>query len=145
MTQDFGLATLYLTALAAYLSLAWHLYCAGRWLYRWLHPWNEEVDARAREYLVKPHPLWTGGSLPRWGELKGKAIEIQELSSPTTAATSPMSVLGGLHTVQAPEPPLDIPCPTPTVDGLPLAVEDMSWVRRSSLRVVDSPASTEET
>ena len=58
MTQDFGLAILYLTALAAYLSLGWHLYCAGRWLYRWLHPWNEEVDARAREYLVKPHPLW---------------------------------------------------------------------------------------
>jgi hypothetical protein len=32
-----------------------------------------------------------------------------------------------------------------TVDGLPLAVEDMSWARRSSFRVVDSPASTEET
>ena len=50
---------LWLVLTAALLSLAWHLFCAGRWLYRWLRPWNEAVDARAREYLVKPHPLWT--------------------------------------------------------------------------------------
>jgi len=81
----FVLGWLMLTA--ALLCLGWQIWCAGRWLYRWLHPWNEAVDAKAREYLVKPHPLWTGGSLPRWGELKGKTIEIQELSSPTTAAT----------------------------------------------------------
>jgi len=37
---------------------AWLLFFAGRWLYRWLHPWNEEVDARARAYLREPCKLW---------------------------------------------------------------------------------------
>jgi len=37
---------------------AWHLFFAGRWLRRRLHPWNAEVDARARAYLVKPCKLW---------------------------------------------------------------------------------------
>ena len=59
--QEIGLAILYLTALAAYLSLGWVIWCAGRRLYRWLHPWNEAVDARAREYLTKPCKLWPPG------------------------------------------------------------------------------------
>jgi len=138
--QEIGLAILYLTALAAYLSLGWVIWCAGRWLYRWLHPWNEAVDARAREYLIKPHPLWTG---PIHRGLQREDLIHLGPSSPTTAATPTISA----DTDTAPEtpPPLDIPCPTPIVDNLPLAVEDMSWVRRSSFRVVDSPASTEET
>jgi len=133
----------WLALTAALVSLAWHLLCAGRWLYRWLHPWNEEVDARAREYLVKPHPLWTGGPLPRRGELKGKMIETQELSAPTTVAQKLMSVATDI--VLGTLPPVGIPLPSPTVDGLQLAVEDLVSARRSSFRVVDSPASTEET
>jgi hypothetical protein len=137
MTQDFGLAILYLTALAAYLSLGWQIWCAGRWLYRWLHPWNEEVDARAQEYLIKPHPLWETEAGQEW------LRRVTTWPSPTTAATPTISA--DTDTAQGTEPPLDIPCPTPTVDGLPLAVEDLVSARRSSFRVVDSPASTEET
>ena len=63
MGQDIGLAILYLTALAAYLSLAWQIWCAGRWLYRnvyLMHPTYGEADRYARKYLIKPppHPLW---------------------------------------------------------------------------------------
>jgi len=139
MTQDFGLAILYLTALAAYLSLGWQIWCVGRWLYRWLHPWNEEVDARARAYLREPCKLWE--------ENVEKSVTIpayQRLSPfPTTVAQKLTSV--ATDTVLGTLPPADIPLPPMTVDGLPLAVEDMSWARRSSFRVVDSPASTEET
>ena len=55
----FVLGWLMLTA--ALLCLGWQIWCAGRWLYRWLHPWNEAVDAKAREYLVKPCKLWPPG------------------------------------------------------------------------------------
>jgi len=132
----------WLTLTAALLCLAWQTWCAGRWLYRWLHPWNEAVDARFKAYQhYKPHPLWP--------EREGRTLEIPTYPSlnrspyPTTAAMPTISA--DTDTAQEIPPPLDIPCPTPIVDGLPLAVEDMSWARRSSFRVVDSPASTEET
>jgi len=121
---------------------AWLLFFAGRWLYRWLHPWNAEVDARFKAYQhYKPHPLWP--------EREGGTLEIPTYptlnrpGSPTTAAT--LKTSADTDTAQGTSPPADIPLPPMTVDGLPLAVEDMSWARRSAFRVVDSPASTEET
>ena len=143
MTQDFGLAILYLTALAAYLSLGWVIWCAGRWLYRWLHPWNAEVDARAREYLVKPHPLWTWGGRPEYDPRMSQE-DILKVRSPYPTTVATLKTSADTDTAQGTSPPVDIPLPPMTVDGLPLAVEDMSWARRSSFRVVDSPASTEE-
>ena len=60
---------------------AWLLYFAGWWLYRWLHPWNEAVDARAQEYLIKPHPLWETEAGQEW------LRRVTTWPSPTTAAT----------------------------------------------------------
>ena len=67
--QEIGLAILYLTALAAYLSLGWVIWCAGRWLYRnvyLMHPTYGEADRYARKYLIKPHPLWEAKEAADW-------------------------------------------------------------------------------
>jgi hypothetical protein len=150
MGQDFGLAILYLTALAAYLSLAWQIWCAGRWLYRnvyLMHPTYGEADRYARKYLIEPHPLWP--IVPLTLAKEGRQIGIPSLTAQgleeLRSSVAPNRTSADTDTVQATPPLLDISLPSPTVDGLPLAVEDMSWARRSSFRVVDSPASTEET
>jgi hypothetical protein len=142
MTEDFGLAILYLTALAAYLSLGWVIWCAGRWLYRWLHPWNAEVDARARAYLIKPHPLWTGPP-PSLVERKGGWEKPRASWLPTTAATK--RTTADTDTAQGTSPPAGIPWPQMTADDSQLVAEDIASAKRSSWRVVDSPVSTEET
>ena len=122
----------------------------GAWLAGWLacdwrngrHRRQEDYRLRLAEdkaYLREPCKLWE--------ENVEKSVTIpayQRLSPfPTTVAQKLTSV--ATDTVLGTLPPADIPLPPMTVDGLPLAVEDMSWARRSSFRVVDSPASTEET
>jgi len=124
----------------------------GAWLAGWLacdwrngrHRRQEAYRLRLAEdkaYLREPHPLWDQVE----ALARSRAIEQMVLKRPglpTTAAT--LKTSADTDTAQGTSPPVDIPLPPMTVDGLPLAVEDMSWARRSSFRVVDSPASTEE-
>jgi hypothetical protein len=122
----------------------------GAWLAGWLAcDWRngrhrrQERDTlqRLRARPIPPHPLYLTKcplNSDKWFK------EHWERSSrPTTAAT--LKTSADTDTAQGTSPPADIPLPPMTVDGLPLAVEDMSWARRSAFRVVDSPASTEET
>ena len=123
----------------------------GAWLAGWLAcDWRngrhrrQERDTlqRLRARPIPPHPLWDQVE----ALARSRAIEQMLLNRPglpTTVAT--LKTSADTDTAQGTSPPVDIPLPPMTVDGLPLAVEDMSWARRSAFRVVDSPASTEET
>jgi len=123
----------------------------GAWLAGWLAcDWrngrhrrqDQAMLQRLRAKPIPPHPLWDQAE----ALARSQAIEQMLLNRPglpTTAAT--LKTSADTDTAQGTSPPVDIPLPPMTVDGLPLAVEDMSWARRSSFRVVDSPASTEET
>jgi len=136
----------------------------GAWLAGWLacdwrngrHRRQEDYRLRLAEdkaYLREPHLLWETEEPRTWMDLTGPPellthTEVKRRfgitqDSPTTAAT--LKTSADTDTAQGTSPPADIPLPPMTVDGLQLAVEDMSWARRSAFRVVDSPASTEET
>ena len=124
----------------------------GAWLAGWLAcDWRNGRHRRQEGYRLRlaKDKAYLRAPCKLWEENVERAVQIPTYptltrsSSPTTAATRTTGA--DTDTAQATELPLDIPCPTPTVDGLSLAVEDMSWVRRSSFRVVDSDAKTEET
>ena len=86
MTQDIGLAILYLTALAAYLSLAWQIWCAGRWLYRnvyLMHPTYGEADRYARKHLINP-------------------LTLEEVEEALHIPQTPSSLRAGLPTTESP-------------------------------------------
>ena len=118
---------------------AWLLFFAGRWLYRWLHPWNAEVDARARAYLREPCKLWEENVE------KSVTIPAYQRLSPFPTTVAPSATTEVIPIVLEIPPPADICLPSTTADELLPAVEDLVLARRSSFRVVDSPASTEET
>jgi hypothetical protein len=97
MTEDFGLAILYLTALAAYLSLAWQIWCAGRWLWRRLWPtFSEQVDARFKPYLRQPCKLWA--------EDVEKAVQIRAYHSPGKRRTTASPTTDSSSDAQEAEP-----------------------------------------
>jgi len=140
MPTHIGIAILFLSAFLAYLCLVWQIWCAGRWLYRWLHPWNEAVDARAREYLVKPHPLWEmdrsfGPLALRQAQPKRQppahicpSLPREGSSSPTTAARNQTGEV--IPIVLETPLPADTPLKKPTPVESPLVVADGQRARR---------------